>query len=190
MAAERFLSFRLPIFYSPPARVVASAMMDAIGCIGTPGCEQNMAAQVANAQSFGNLSMMVAAAATAKITRNIGGRVVNFVWDNAKKIWKEEKPRDFEELVDTHNMSRSVSPLPSPAQTPDKDQDKQTTDDDTQQPNGVAKEIERLDMKISDLTKRNDEQGRMIALHNKERLVQPQQQTADLPTNTQADGKQ
>ena len=108
--------------------------------------------------------MMVGAAMTAKVTFNIGGRIVHYVYDKVKSAWTREDTIGIVAPLETYNMSNSVSLLISPVESPD--QSKQT-DDAREQP-WVAKEIERLERQNLDLKKRNDEQGRLIV-----RLAKP-----------------
>ena len=174
MVAERFSEFPFAIVFPNHSAYFAEAMSGA-EFIGTPAFAQNMAAHAATEQFVDTLAMMVVVALAARLTFNIGGRVLNYFCDKAKQAWKEDKP-SFDDTVEAYNIFANVSLQPTPVGTPDR-QDK-AAEDDVQAPKWFSREIERFnrhnrqnDMKIHDLIQRNDERGRTIAAYNKERLT-------------------
>ena len=177
MVAEHCLSLRLPSFSANPVSRASQAMDF------TPNFVMNMAQKEANERSFETMAMMAGAAITAKATFNMGGRVVNFVWDKARNIWKEEQQTPLSMAVETYNMSSSVSLLTSPIPTPDKKADAQEDrDKQIQQLSWVEKEIARLeqqnlDLKNEklDLKKKNEAQGQIILAFHEEKQATPKQ---------------
>ena len=162
MVAERLLDLRLRILPSPRMSVPASAM-SGVGFMGAPSFEHNMAAQIAMEQAVEDVVTMVAAAHTAKVIFNMGGRVVNYVFDKTKRLWTMESPLSFDEMVETYNLSSTASLMASPIGSPVV----------------VANEVAKLEGQIEELTEKNTTQQRMIALYNKER-----QELAKIATDT------
>lgn len=144
--------------------------------IGTFAFAQNVAAQAPNELSFEQVAMMAAMAATARVTMNVGGKLVNFVYGKVKKAWTEEtKNSEFDEFVETYNLSQSVALQATRVRSPEKDAEEEEPQ------KWVATEIEGFNGMISDLTQRNDEQGRKIVVYQRERLTKPQQIGAEQP---------
>ena len=151
---------------------------------GTVAFMMSMAPKEANKRNFETMAMMVGAAITAKATFNMGGRVVSFVWDKARNIWKEEQQTPLSLAVETYNMSSSVSLFTSLIPTPDKNKAdaEEDRDKEIQQLSWVEKEIARLeqqnlDLKNEklDLKKKNEAQGQIILAFHKETQATPQQ---------------
>ena len=119
----------------------------------TPNFEHALAAQAAMQQTVNDVAVLAAAALTARAIFNMGGRMVNYVFDKVKKLWTIEPPPSFDDMVETYNMSSTVSLMASPIGSPVM----------------VAKEIAKLENQIKELTEKNTTQSRMIALYTKER---------------------
>lgn len=78
-----------------------------------PAFEQNILQQQANEQAFDSMAMMAVAAMAAKMTLKIGGRVVEYVMDNATKKLRPIVPEEFahdEELAEAY--MNSLHPIP------------------------------------------------------------------------------
>lgn len=130
MVAERCLSLRLPSFSATPVSRASQAMEYTFNFVMTAeGIAENE-------RKFETMAMMAGAAITARATFNMGGRMVNFVWDKAKSIWREEQPTPLSVAVETYQMSSNVSRLTSPNATPDKDKvdTQEERDKEIQQP--------------------------------------------------------
>ena len=139
-----------------------------------PNFEHNLAARAAMEQTVEDVVVLAAAAMTARVTFNMGGQVVNYVFDKVKKLWTKEPPPSFDDMVETYNLSNTVSLMESPAGSPV----------------AVAQQIAKLEGQIKELTEKNATQQQMIALYNKERQAlastpQPQPPIAE----KEADGK-
>ena len=182
MVAERLLDLRLPSFYPSPVRASPSAM-DATDFI--PGYGPNQAQHEANVQSLERMALLAATAMIARVTMNMSGKILCFVWDKVKKAWIEEQPRPLDYAVETFQLSGTASPLASPSPT-EEISAVEKDEENVQKAIFVAKEVERLnkqneqkDEAILDLKQRNEMQQRMIvALAN---TPQPQQQLQQEP---------
>ena len=170
MVAERFQGLRSPVF--SPAAFLALGKMVAEGFVGTPSFEHNMAAQITAEQNVEDIALLAAVVLTARVSINLGGQIISYVWDKVQKTWTRVAPQNFDDVVETCNLSNSVSLGPLPVGSPDGSKQ----DEEVRQQKWVAKEIERLNKKdkeqeerIVDLQKRNDVQQRLLSLYNKER---------------------
>ena len=143
----------------------------------------NMEQKAENEKSFETMMMMAGAAIIARATFNMGGRIVNLVFDKAKRMWYEEKPTPPSFAVETYNMSSSVSLLTSPTGTPDKDKEsvQEARDKEMQQQSWVEKEIARLEQQNIDLKQKSEAQGQFILAYSKEKQAGAQLQ----PTTAQ-----
>ena len=118
MVAERFLSLRLPSFSSTPSPFASRTMEHLF--------VRNFQVAGEEEKSFEAMAMMAAAALTACATFNIGGTIVNFVWDKAKRAWKQEKNSPLTMAVENYALTQdSISMPTSPSkETTDEDADK------------------------------------------------------------------
>ena len=114
MVAERFSEFPFAIVVSTPSASRSQAM----DFVGT-GFVQNVAAQAANGQTADAMVMMMAVAYGVRIAIRYGGRLVYYVNDKAKTVFKEDKS-SFEDAVETYELSANVSLQPTPIDTPEK----------------------------------------------------------------------
>lgn len=118
---------------------------------------------------------------------------MNYALDEVQKFWEVGKRATFDEMVETFNMSGSVSLVASPDGSPNVA--KQNSNDDLQKPQWVSKGIERLNGNMTDLKHRNCNKQELVVMYNKERLEltkQPtdgpqQQQLHDLTTGQKFD---
>ena len=156
MVAERLLDLRSPIF-SLPSQRRAQAMEF------TPSYVHNVAEK-----NLETIAMMAGAAMTAKVTFNVGGKIICYIYDKARELWVEEKPKPRDYAVETFQLSGTASLLESPATTEQQSAEKDP-DAELQKPEFVAKGIKRLnkqneqkDDTIQDLKQRNEMQQRMI----------------------------
>ena len=130
---------------------------------------------------------MGAVVVALKVIFQVGGQAINMIYDKSKKMFVKE---DFNTFVENYNLTGSVSVLSIPIISPNKS----FTDQDDQKA-WVAIEVARLNKQHEDIfhtlqgyKKKNEEQGRMMALYNHERLTRPPQQQIALlerPTNAQ-----
>ena len=132
--------------------------------VGVPGYQHHLTAQTVD-----QLAMMAAAAVTARFTVNTGGKVLSYVHDKVKNLWMPETGRGrFTELVETYNLSSSISLQATPIQSPEKDCQ---TEEEVVPQKWVAAEIDRLNGMIDELQQLNQQQGRMITAYHRERLT-------------------
>ena len=88
----------------------------------TPNFAHAAAAQAANEQTADAMVMMMTVAYGVRVSINMGGRLVRYVYDKAKQVFKEDKPT-FEDIVETYQFSANASLLQTPHDTPENETD-------------------------------------------------------------------
>ena len=164
--------------------------MDIENFVGIPGYGPNQAQHEANVQSFERMALLAATALIARVTMNVGGKILCFVFDKVKKAWIEEQPKPLDYAVETFQLSGTASLLASPSPT-EEISTVEKDEENMQKDKFVAKEVERLnkqneqkDEAILDLKQRNEVQQRMIVAlpHTPQSQQQPRPAPPPQPT--------
>ena len=134
MVAGRLLDLRLPFVFPLCSRAARPTMSGPE--VFVQGFEANLQAQAAMIAWVDQTLMMGAGAVARKATFHMGGQAISMIYGRSKEMFSKE---DFNALVETYNLTNSVSMVATPIVSPDK-----RVTEQGHQKNWVAKEVVRL----------------------------------------------